>query len=205
MMPVAVLSPAEAGLATGLLCEAFFDYPVTRFVLGSAPGYAERLRTLVGFFVAARFFREDLVLGVRDSSGNLAGIALVTLPGERLPPEALSVRREAVWRELGAAERARYEAFGTASRQFDIAAPHHHLNMIGVSTARLGQGYGRALLDYVHRTAESAPHSAGVSLTTETRRNLKLYESLGYRRLGHARIGTGLETWALYRPRAWAA
>ena len=73
-MTVAVLSAAQAGLATALLCEAFAEYPVMRYVLGSAGDYGKRLQTLIGFFVAARVLREDLILGVFDSS-QLAAVA----------------------------------------------------------------------------------------------------------------------------------
>ena len=195
-----MLSEAQAGLATGLLCEAFAEYPVMRYVLGTTGDYAKRLQILIGFFVTARVLREDLILGTFDSSQRLAGVALVTLPGEREPPLALAQRREAVWQELGSAERTRYEAFGAAASQFAVAAPHHHLNMIGVRRSRLGAGYARILLDYVHQLAADDPQSAGVSLSTETTANLPLYEHFGYQRLGSAKVSPKLETWAFYRP-----
>src|SRR5688500_12419425 len=97
-----------------------------RYVLGPSADYDRRLRRLIGFFVAARVLRDELVLGIHDEAGILAAVALVTLPGERDAPEALLVRREAVWRELGAAERKRYEAFGETAGKFFVGAPHHH-------------------------------------------------------------------------------
>lgn len=199
-MSVTVLSSAHTENAVGVLCDAFSDYPVMRYVLGPTAPYAERLRTLIGLFVTARVLREDLVLGVVDGAGHVAAVALVTLPGERPTPHALEIRREAVWQELGAAERNRYDAFGEASHSFAVEAPHHHLNMIGVRPSHLGQGLARALLGYVHDLAEADPGSCGVTLSTETRRNVGLYEHFGYRRLGHARVAENLETWAFYRP-----
>jgi GNAT superfamily N-acetyltransferase len=199
-MTVHVLSAGQVGLATALLCEAFAEYPVMRYVLGSSGDYRKRLLALIGFFVAARVLREDLILGVFDSSQQVAGVALVTLPGDREPPSVLAQRREAVWQELGKAERERYEAFGAAAGQFTIAAPHHHLNMIGVRRSRVGAGYARILLDHIHQLAAEHPQSAGVSLSTETTVNLPLYEHFGYQRLGSAKVGPELETWAFYRP-----
>jgi hypothetical protein len=38
-----------------------------------------------------------------------------------------------------------------------------------------------------------------VSLSTETPENLPLYEYFGYRLLGHAEVGDGLDTWAFFR------
>jgi GNAT superfamily N-acetyltransferase len=201
-MPIqtTVLSPDQAEAALSVLCEAFHDYPVMRFVLGPGSRYDERLRTLIGFFVTARVLREDLILGVSDEGGSLAAVALVTLPTEGDPPEALGVRREAVWQELGAEARARYEAFGAAGHEFEIQAPHHHLNMIGVRPSRLGRGYASPLMHRVHSLADEDPESSGVSLSTESRRNVALYEHFGYRQLGYRMVAPELEMWAMFRP-----
>lgn len=185
-----------------MLCEAFHGYPVMRHVLGSGPDYGRRLRVLIGFFLAARYLREDLVLGLVNEAAMLAAVALVSLPGGRPPPRALDERREAVWRELGAAERGRYEAYGAACARFDLEAPHHHLNMIGVRPVHAGRGHARALLDRVHALADADPASLGVTLTTETERNVDFYRHFGYGLLGHARVAAGLETWVFHRPRA---
>jgi GNAT superfamily N-acetyltransferase len=203
-MPVTVLSSSQADDAVTVLCEAFRDYPVMRHVLGPNAGYAQRLRTLIGFFVAARIHRRDLILGVFEG-GRLEAVALVTLPGTDPGPEALSVLREAVWSELGSEARARYDRFGAASHQFDIQAVHHHLNMIGVRPSHLGQGLARILLDHVHGLADADQGSAGVTLSTETAANVELYEHFGYRRLGYTRVADDLETWVFFRPRTAGA
>jgi len=196
---VEVLPPRQADDAVAVLCEAFYQYPVMRHVLGPGGGYDRRLRTLIGFFVSARVLRDEPVLAVRDDAGGVVAAALVTLPGHRPSPQALDARREAVWRELGAAERERYEAYGTAGRQFHIEQPHCHLNMIGVRPAHAGRGLARELLGAVHARSLADPHSAGVSLSTETPANLGFYRRFGYRVLGHARVADDLETWALFR------
>jgi len=170
-------------------------------VLGDKPGYDRRLRVLVDFFVSARVFRDEPVLGVHDEDGALAAAAIVSLPGERPAPEALAVRREEVWREIGAAERERYEAFGDACARFTLEAPHHHLNMIGVRRTYAGRGFARGLLDAVHDLAQADSQSAGVTLTTESPENVALYQHFGYRVLGHARVSDELETWTFFRPR----
>lgn len=200
-MQIHVLDPERAALVLDVLCESFHDYPVMRFVLGTGPDYDARLRTLIGLFVAARVARGDLVLGISGPGGRLAAAALVNLPGNPTPAVWFDAGREAVWRELGAAERARYEAYGLASHAFDPAAPHHHLGMIGVRRASQGTGLARVLLEAVHAAAEAHPDSTGVSLTTELPRNVPLYEHFGYRVVGHTRIAPELETWSLFRAR----
>ena len=198
-MLVSKLSSAQTEDAVTVLCDAFQDYPVMRYVLGSTGDYERRLRTLIGFFVSARAYREEPVLGVHDRAGTLSAVAVVSLPGQREAPEALAALREQVWAQLGAQERQRYEAYGAACAPFAITSPHYHLNMIGVRRSHAGRGLARKLLEAVHRLSDADAGSSGVSLTTETIQNLPLYEHFGYRRMGHALVGEGLETWAFYR------
>jgi hypothetical protein len=92
---------AEATAAVEVLSQAFDTYPVMRHVLGADPHYAARLRVLIGFFVEARVLRHDPLFGIRTPTGDLAAVAAVTLPRDEPPPEALAVRRELTWSELG--------------------------------------------------------------------------------------------------------
>ena len=201
-MTVTSLSPAQVEDVVTVLCDAFHDYPVMRFVLGNSKADDEaRLRTLIGFFVQARLLRAEPVLGLHGDAGALAGVALITPPGQRPEPEELSALRERTWGHLGTTERARYEAFGEATRQFDIEAPHHHLNMIGVRKAFAGQGLGRRLLEAVHQLSGRDQSSRGVTLSTEAAGNVPLYRHFGYRVLGHARVSDELETWVFVRDR----
>ena len=201
-MTVERLGARQVDDAVTVLCSAFHEYPVMRYVLGSSStNYDRRLSTLIGLFVAARILREEPLLGVRDRTGTLAGVAVVTLPGDRPSPEELSLRREAVWRELGRAERDRYDRFSSSGGEYALETPHHHLNMIGVRRSQAGQGFGRVLLEAVHYLAALDPGSSGVTLTTEEPRNLSLYRKFGYRVLGHTRVSDELESWSLYRPK----
>jgi GNAT superfamily N-acetyltransferase len=198
-MLVTRLSSAETEDAVTVLCDAFQDYPVMRYVLGPAGDFERRLRTLIGFFVSARVYRNEPVLGVYDRTGTLSAAAIMSLPGQGEAPEALVTRREQVWAELGTEERARYEAYSAACAQFTAPSPHYHLNMIGVRRSHAGRGLARKLLEAVHRISDADAGSSGVSLTTETERNLPLYEYFGYRRIGHAAVGDGLESWGFFR------
>lgn len=199
-MSVRALSAGEARPATEILCEAFYDYPVMRWVLESAgPDYDRWLERMVGFFVTARTFRGEPLLGI-DHEGSLGAVAMLSDPtGSPSPPE-LAVEREAVWSDLGQEARSRYEAFGDTCAPLLVTEPHIHLNMIGTLREARGKGYGRILLEYVHAMSERAPDSRGVSLTTEDPANVPLYESFGYEITGYARVSAEVETWAFYRP-----
>jgi len=193
-----ILLPAErAGDVASVLCEAFADYPVMRFVLGDGGNYEARLATLIGFFTAARVHRGETLLGV-ESAGALVAAALVSDP-TRESPSSLDTVRDATWATLGDATRERYAAFGAAASSFEVAAPHIHLNMIGVRRAGRGLGLGRLLLEHVHDMSRADPRSEGVSLTTEDPANVPLYEHFGYEVIGHARVSPELETWGFFR------
>jgi GNAT superfamily N-acetyltransferase len=187
-----------------VLVESFFDYPVMRGVVGDLEPYASHLRSLVAYFVAARFLRGETVLGV-GPVGALAGAALLSRPGGLAAPPELLRRREALWSELGNGARERYERFGVAASAFDVAVPHLHLNLIGVRTEARGTGMGRRLLDAVHRIALEDPDAHGVSLTTEVESNVDLYGHVGYRVIGEATLHGALTTWAMFRPNAPSA
>ena len=75
-----------------VIAEAFHDYPVMRFVLGSPDDYDEQLRTLIHFFVMARVHRDEVMLGI-DGDGGLAAAA--TAPVRRRPPPRTA--RRARW------------------------------------------------------------------------------------------------------------
>jgi hypothetical protein len=67
-----------------VLYEAFAEYPVMRFVLGSSDGYSHRLRDLVQLFVMARVLCEERLLEVRDGK-DLRAVVLVSHPDD--PPQ----------------------------------------------------------------------------------------------------------------------
>ena len=199
-MAVSVLPTDRSDAVVTVLCDAFFEYPVMRYVLGDAPDYPTRLRTLVGLFVAARCQPRGLLLGAHATDGTMVAAAAIDLPGDRVLSPSFERRREATWAELGRDAQARYEAYGRASHEFDHGAHHHHLGMIGVRAAHQGTGRSRALLEHLHALADVDPDSAGVSLTTELPRNVGLYQYFGYDIAGHARVAPELETWSFFRP-----
>jgi hypothetical protein len=144
------LAPGEADAAVSVLSDAFYEYPVMRYVLGPGRDYDERLRKLIGFFVMARVERGEPLLGLYDPEGELAGAALVTLPGNRQSPESVGILRESLWEDLGLPARERYDEFTAAWARLTPDTPNHHLNMIGVRRKDMGRGFGRRLLEAVN-------------------------------------------------------
>jgi ribosomal protein S18 acetylase RimI-like enzyme len=181
-----------------VLCEAFAEYPVMHFVLGSSEDYPYRLRTLVQFFVMARVLSEERLLGVRDGT-DFGAVALVSRPDDPASHPALGRLREETWAQLGVEAHQRYEAFGRAWSTLNVDRPQLHLNMIGVRRRVRGRGLGRLLMDHVHDLSVQDPVSTGVSLTTEDEANVGLYQHMGYAVVGHALVAPGISTWGFFR------
>lgn len=199
MSEVVTLDATRVPEVVDVIHESFYDYPVMRFVLGGAGAdYGSRVRTLVNFFVMARVFRDEVLLGV-NGDGGLIGAALISRPGGPDPDPAFYELRDHVWAELGQEPRERYSAFGSACAPFQPREPHLHLNMIGVRRSWQGKGISRLLIEQVHERSRRDPGSAGVSLTTENPRNVSLYRHYGYDLVGESVVGPGLTTWGFYR------
>lgn len=201
-MQVTPLDVGRKEEAVDVVVDAFFDYPVMRFVIGSeGAAYARRARLMVDFFTTARFLGDDLVMGVTNADGALVAVANVTRPGQRPKPSALVPLREALWRELGDDARTRYEELGRIWQAFASEQPHYHLNMLGVRRSHQKRGAARLLLDALHERSARAPDSCGVSLTTEDPSNVPFYERFGYRIVGKRSVG-GFTTRGFFRPNA---
>lgn len=202
-MAVIPLSFDNVVEVVSVLSDAFYDYPVMRYVVGpDAPGaapYGVRLHRLVQLFVSNRAYRNEPMLGIRDDTGALVAAAVMSLPVSSNPAPAFIALRESIWAELGAEARARYDSYAKAAQFFTGMPPHYHLNMIGVRRAQQRLGFARQLLDAVHALAARDPRSAGVSLTTERPENVPLYEHFGYRVVGHVRVSAEAQTWGMFR------
>jgi ribosomal protein S18 acetylase RimI-like enzyme len=196
--PALVDARTRADEVIGVVCEAFADYPIMRYVLGDEGEYRERLRHLIAFFAGARFLRDDAIVGVAVG-GELRGAALCSLP-DRVPPPELERLRERTWSALGPEARRRYDRCVEVWTPLGVAEPNVHLNMLAVPPRHQRQGLGRMLLDEVHALSRTREDSRGVTLTTELETNVELYRHVGYRVVGRGTIAPGLETWGMYRP-----
>jgi GNAT superfamily N-acetyltransferase len=196
--PILVDARSRADDVIRVVCDAFADYPIMRYVLGEGGDYRERLRRLIGFFAGARFLRDDAIVGIAVG-GELRGAALCSLP-DRMPPPELDQLRERTWSALGPDARQRYDRCVEVWTPLGVAEPNIHLNMLAVPPRHQGQGLGRRLLDEVHALSRARSDSRGVTLTTELETNVGLYRHVGYRVVGRGTIAPGLETWGMYRP-----
>ena len=182
-----------------VLADAFSDYPVMRFVLGETGNTAPRLTELIGLFVFRRIQLGGPMFGVRDRTGALVGAAVMTLPLEPEPSAEVLQRRDEVWNALGHDCRERHDTYGAAAKTVLYAEPHHHLNMIGIRHAHHGRGLARPLMESAIRLAANDCRSAGLTLTTETPANVRLYQHFGFEVSGEVYVAPGVNTWGLFR------
>ncbi len=201
-----VVSEVRGAEVVEILARAFRWYPVMTYVAGGDPGSdaRERVRALVRFFVGARVLSGHPILGLEIDEG-LVAAATVTPPDAGPAPAAIETLRQETWSLLGGEARRRYEQLGRVWGTFAFPAPHHHLNMIGVGPEWAGRGLGRRLLEAVRGLAAEHPGSKGVSLTTETPRNVDIYRRAGYDVLSREMIrmpdGTvAMRTWGMFQP-----
>jgi GNAT superfamily N-acetyltransferase len=185
--------------AADVLSEAFFNYPVMKYVLGEKEDYDIRLRKLVSYFVSARVLRKEPLLGIYNSENKLVAAAAVTLPGEIPSPPELFKLRDELWAELGSEEKARYENYGNAAFGLLPKELHHHLNMIGVRNAYQGKGLARLLINAVEELVLELPFSTGVSLNTEVESNANFYLHLGFELLDKSHVDENLVTWGFFK------
>jgi GNAT superfamily N-acetyltransferase len=122
-----------------------------------------------------------------------------TRPPEPEPPAAVLQRRDDVWNSLGQDCRQRHDAYGALAKTVLVPEPHHHLNMIGVRHSHHGQGLARPLLEGAMQIAADDPNSSGLTLTTETPTNVRLYQHFGFEVTAHVQVAPKLETWGLFR------
>ena len=199
MKPVR-LTPESVDEIVEVFSDAFFDYPVMRFVLAEASSdYRRRLDLLNRLFVMNRALRGEPLIGIAHD-GLLIGAATMSYPEKQadIPPDVAKAR-ELIWSELGPEPRRRHELCVAAWEPLAIDVPHLHLNMIGVRRSLHGTKLGRTLLDEVQEISRQIPGSQGVSLTTELARNVELYQHMGYEVTGHVHVTEDMETWAMFR------
>lgn len=190
----------DASEVVRVFCDSFHEYPVFRYVLAADGDYDERLAKMIGLFVTARVLRNEPMFGVRHD-GVLVAAMTTSVPDDAEPAAEFVALRDAVWTELGAAAKARYDQCTAAWQPFTLPVPQHHVNMIGVCHAHQGRGHARLLLHEVHELARKSDVSQGVSLTTEDPRNVTLYQHHGYEVVGQGTINGEIPTWGFFRQR----
>jgi GNAT superfamily N-acetyltransferase len=191
------LDRSHKSAALNILCAAFHDYPVMRYLIGEAdPEYDGKLRELINLFVEARLARNVPLIGVLDAD-ELLGVAVVSPPKEiAMPLELIEFYAQAK-RRLGREAMARLDRYNNACEATDPGYLAHYLGMIGIRPDEQGRGLARQLIDAVKDRVRAHPESTGITLNTECESNLPLYEKLGFLKCSETDCGP-LHTWSFH-------
>jgi len=195
---IAILTEDDVSQVVAVLCDAFYDYPVMRYILQNSDDYDKELNILIHFFTMARILRKETILGAFQKS-ELIGVALTSNPDYSVKIPQLSELRRQTWQRLGSGAKARYEKLGRVWIDLNSSLPNLHLNMLAVRSSSQGSGVGGKLLKEVHKLSKKNPDTKGVTLTTEDPDKVSFYEYMGYQITGKARVDEGLDTWNFFR------
>lgn len=185
--------------ALDVLCDAFYNYPVMRYVLADAGAdYDAQLRQLIDFFCEARLVRGVPMYAI-EAQGQIAAVALVSPPAERDMPAELARGYEDLIAALGQTADTRMECYDAACEAGDPGTPSHYLGVLGARSTHQRQGYGRQLAEHATQLVREDGGSTGLLLNTETEKNIGYYEQLGFHVAGEA-DAEQLHTWSMFWP-----
>jgi ribosomal protein S18 acetylase RimI-like enzyme len=186
--------------AVDVFARAFENYPLMRhFFAGSGEDYGRQVREAFRITCEIRMTLNDSVKGILDEDGRLVAVACANHPEKKEWPASLEQSFATFEERMPSQAIERLNQYVELGTKHDLEQPHFYLVAIGVRPDAQGQGYGRALLDEVHRMSEDHPFSTGVALDTETISNVPLYEHCGYGVTARDRLGD-VDIWYMFRP-----
>ena len=197
-MNIRRLTYNEKNNAVNVLASAFQEYPVMRYILkDSNTNYQGHLEALVGFFCETRLTRDYPLLGVY-SGQELVAVAGINEPIFKSWPEALHDVYNRLGQVIGKDAIQRLEAYEKQAGKYEPEITHYYLGIIGVLPGHQGKGYAKFLIENLIEVSESDPNSNGISLSTEKKENIPIYEHFGFNVTGEADIEE-LHTWCMFR------
>jgi ribosomal protein S18 acetylase RimI-like enzyme len=132
--------------------------------------------------------------------GRLAAVALTTAPGQWPLPARVFVHHVRACVPAGPRAIVNFlRADGHMGRHHP-KAPHHYLYVLGVDPPMQGRGLGKALLARLSARADA--DGVPCYLETDKERNVRLYESAGYRVVTDEPVTTkpAFRMWTMMRP-----
>ena len=198
--PPLPLSRRDLPRALDCLARAFDADPALRCLFPKKnPGAADRVRRFLESHLRHAMCHGEVHL----TSARCEGVA-VWLPSARASLSTLAALRAGdLWElaRLGPATILRMllldHYMGGLHREL-MPGPHRVLSLVGVDPVHQGAGWaGRLLRPALARTRD---RGQPCYVDTNVRRNVGLYEHLGFELRGHRRIpGTGVQVWGLVR------
>jgi GNAT superfamily N-acetyltransferase len=184
----------------GALADAFIHDPVYTWMLPGRLTPKPRLRALFTAEMKCYGLRQGTVWMTLDYDGAVVELA----PGAWEMPTSMTGKEALTW----------LRAFGTrlplaarVNRVMEarhLREPHFYVRIVGVRTARQGQGLGSALMQPTLQRADSAGLPAYIEASSQ--RSAALYERLGFVHMDALELPEGgPPVWPMRRPPAGSA
>lgn len=184
-----------------MLTRAFDGDPLMNaFFSGSLIPPAEARLELFRYSCLIRLYLGWPLVGLVEER-HIRGVACISYPGTPDRPEELHRIYEDLKFRLGDASGAMLEKYGQIVDEHRPEETHHFLAVLGVDPDHHGRGFGRILLEEVHRRAALHPSSTGVALDTENPKNLSFYQHFGYQLTAESDLA-GTKIYHFFRPAA---
>jgi len=195
-----IATAADVSRLAGVLADAFIHDPVYTWMLPGRLPLKPRLRAMFTAEMEWYGLRQGTVWTTREYDG-----AVVELPpGAWEMPTSMTGKEALTW----------LRAFGTrlplaarVQRVMEarhLREPHFYVRIVGVRTARQGQGLGSALMQPTLQRADSAELPAYIEASSQ--RSAALYERLGFVHMGALELTEdGPPVWLMRRPPAGSA
>jgi ribosomal protein S18 acetylase RimI-like enzyme len=196
-----ITSAASSDIDEAIRCAvaAFAQDPITGFLLGTGPGYQQRLRQFFSLLMRARVALKMPVLVARDADGIRAtamGYATECHPW----PAGLAEE----WDRFEMATEGlteRMAAYDEVAARSKPATPHYYLGVIEVDPTQHGLGLGTQLLKSFCDLSAADSLSSGVYLETASPSNVRFYERAGFSETGRGNLGSAT-LWCMFLPHA---
>src|SRR5262249_6054942 len=172
---------------------AFEEDPVFEWLIRDGSRRRERL---------VRFFRlelEHVVLpaGAAWATDGVPGASLELPPGAWKMPIGVQVAHGPEFMRIFGARVPRSMALITKMEHRHLREPHYYIPYVGVAPQAQGKGLGSALL---HATFDRCDRDGlPAYLEATSRRNVAVYERLGFEHLGEFNLGSSPPLWPMRR------
>lgn len=202
MPPVATSRPprladsSEVGVLSAALADAFEDDPVFGWLM---PNRARRRSRLVRFF-KLELRHVVLPVGRAWTAEGARGASLELPDGAWKMPISTQLAHGPAFGRVFGAQLPLALALITRMERRHLREPHVYIPYIGVAPDAQGVGLGTALLRPTLDRCDRERLPAYLEATS--RRNVALYERLGFRHLGEFHLGTSPPLWPMRRPPA---
>lgn len=199
------LTVKDIDQVTELFLDAFHEYPKLEFAFPKKEKKQAALEAAIRYYAAY-----DMKFGKGYSLDKNVNEAVLIVESEKmnysffrhLRAGSYSRKYRKVMKQLDEEDRRKrielFKELDAMERNLDIPMPHLYIDFLGVRTDLQGQGRGRKLMNHICGYADG--RKLPIMLFTNTEKDIRFYESLGFEKIGetHSRK-FGFTNWYMVR------